>query len=416
MKSVRKYLPIAASLAIHFMIVFGFWRMEVPQPQAKEEVQVFVIRPEGFQAIQVNQLVDFQEVDERGREFKTSSDKANEVVQEESKEQGSVVLKEIESVESRSPEPVQTDDAEGVVEQKAVVAAGDGTAPERMPEPEIRRQEEIQMDVENIAPADSILISRLSENSVIDIPSLYEEPTYIQDIEVEIPEVSKVIIPEDTDIALQRLIESVPQTSRKSSAAGEMPVEWGEMKDYTRIPTIDASKYTADVDVDAQLQLPANRDRLIPETQSDGSSKEISYEHILVEKISTGTAHPVLEAVLSDMSLIDGGEEGSDHETSSFGAAEIGWAGRKRAVRKWKKPEYPEQLQAEGHEFDVSAVIVVSPAGNVVSVQITDSSGYPDADANVERTLRSYYLFEESRDTKNDTGTITFQFRLGKRD
>lgn len=126
-------------------------------------------------------------------------------------------------------------------------------------------------------------------------------------------------------------------------------------------------------------------------------------------------AAPSPEDILIHMSadVMDAG--GHDRVSSALGDSEIGWAGRKRKILQKEEPEFPETLQAEGQEVDVEAEITVSPAGNVKSVRITNSSGYAEVDNSVKRALRGY-LFEKSQNDDNDIGVVTFRFRLEKQE
>jgi len=59
--------------------------------------------------------------------------------------------------------------------------------------------------------------------------------------------------------------------------------------------------------------------------------------------------------------------------------------------------------------------VTVSPAGAVTRVEITGSSGYTEIDARVEAALREF-LFSREEGGNDAVGTITFRYRLEKRD
>ena len=75
----------------------------------------------------------------------------------------------------------------------------------------------------------------------------------------------------------------------------------------------------------------------------------------------------------------------------------------------------PSNLGASGQEVEGQARITVSPAGAVTRVEITRSSGYIELDASVEAALRDY-LFSRVDGRKDSVGTVTFRFRLEKKD
>lgn len=116
---------------------------------------------------------------------------------------------------------------------------------------------------------------------------------------------------------------------------------------------------------------------------------------------------PTAQAVLGDLPSASGGDEAS---------AEYGWeGGAPRAVLVRKEPRFPPALSAEGQEAECVARITVAPAGNVTRVEIVRGSGYTEIDASVEAALREF-LFSRVEGRKDAVGTITFRFRLEKRD
>jgi TonB family protein len=72
-------------------------------------------------------------------------------------------------------------------------------------------------------------------------------------------------------------------------------------------------------------------------------------------------------------------------------------------------------LSAAGLEVECAARITVAPGGNVTHVEIVKSSGYTEIDASVEAALREF-VFSRVEGRKDEVGTITFRFRLERRD
>jgi TonB family protein len=95
---------------------------------------------------------------------------------------------------------------------------------------------------------------------------------------------------------------------------------------------------------------------------------------------------------------------------------QMGWnEGTERRIIVRRDPQFPRTLAAAGVEVECSARITVSPAGAVTRVEITRSSGYTVIDAGVEAALREF-LFSPAEGRNDAVGTITFRFRLEKRD
>ncbi len=95
---------------------------------------------------------------------------------------------------------------------------------------------------------------------------------------------------------------------------------------------------------------------------------------------------------------------------------EIAWQqGAARTVVRRVSPRFPSVLSAAGQEVECEATITVTPLGTVVDVEITRSSGYTEVDAGVEAALRQY-VFSRAEGRQNVSGTVTFQFRLERRD
>ncbi len=90
---------------------------------------------------------------------------------------------------------------------------------------------------------------------------------------------------------------------------------------------------------------------------------------------------------------------------------QIGWNDRPRRLLVRRTPEFPQKLIQEGLEAEVVARFLVSPEGQVVQVELLQSSGYSLADASVIQALRGY-SFDKSPVGRSDTGTIRFSFRL----
>ena len=116
---------------------------------------------------------------------------------------------------------------------------------------------------------------------------------------------------------------------------------------------------------------------------------------------------PSPQDVLSDL---PSASEAAPSETT------FGWeGGARRTVIARRDPRFPEVLSAAGLEVECVARITVAPEGNVTRVEIMRSSGYTEIDASVEAALREF-LFSRVEGRKDAVGTITFRFRLEKRD
>ena len=107
-----------------------------------------------------------------------------------------------------------------------------------------------------------------------------------------------------------------------------------------------------------------------------------------------------------------GGDAGGD---AGAPAAQIGWESTPRKLIRRRDPSFPPVLSAAGQEVECEARITVAPAGNVVRVEITLSSGYIEIDASVEAALRDY-IFSRVDGRTDAVGTVRFHFRLEKRD
>lgn len=95
--------------------------------------------------------------------------------------------------------------------------------------------------------------------------------------------------------------------------------------------------------------------------------------------------------------------------------AQIGWEGAARRLIRRRDPQFPRILSATGQEVECVARISVSPSGTVTRVDIVKSSGYTEIDASIEGALRDY-LFSKVEGRQNAVGTVSFRFRLEKRD
>ncbi|MCX7038556.1 MAG: TonB family protein [Spirochaetes bacterium] len=95
--------------------------------------------------------------------------------------------------------------------------------------------------------------------------------------------------------------------------------------------------------------------------------------------------------------------------------AQIGWEGAARKLIRRRDPQFPRILSATGQEVECVARISVSPSGTVARVDIVKSSGYTEIDASIEGALRDY-LFSKVEGKQNAIGTVSFRFRLEKRD
>ncbi len=117
---------------------------------------------------------------------------------------------------------------------------------------------------------------------------------------------------------------------------------------------------------------------------------------------------PSAEEVLADLP--------SSSSTPAQSVEQFGWEqGRARKVLSRRDPQFPAVLGASGVEVECAARITVSPSGAVTHVEITRSSGYTEIDASVEAALREF-LFSQVDGRNNAVGTVTFRFRLEKRD
>ena len=95
---------------------------------------------------------------------------------------------------------------------------------------------------------------------------------------------------------------------------------------------------------------------------------------------------------------------------------QVGWVeGAARRILVRHDPQFPRILAAAGTEVECTARITVSPTGAVTRVEITRSSGYTEVDTGVEAALREF-LFSRVEGGNEAVGTITFRFRLEKRD
>lgn len=94
---------------------------------------------------------------------------------------------------------------------------------------------------------------------------------------------------------------------------------------------------------------------------------------------------------------------------------DLGWEGSGRTLIRGVDPRFPESLAAAGVEAECEARITVSPAGNVVQVEITRGSGYIEIDSNVEAALRQF-LFSRADSGAEAAGTVRFRFRLDRRE
>jgi len=95
--------------------------------------------------------------------------------------------------------------------------------------------------------------------------------------------------------------------------------------------------------------------------------------------------------------------------------AQIGWEGTARKLIRRRDPQFPRILSATGQEVECVARISVSPSGTVTRVDIIKSSGYTEIDASIEGALRDY-LFSKVEGRQNTMGTVSFRFRLERRD
>lgn len=95
--------------------------------------------------------------------------------------------------------------------------------------------------------------------------------------------------------------------------------------------------------------------------------------------------------------------------------AQIGWEGAARKMIRRRDPQFPRILSATGQEVECVARITVSPSGTVTRVDMVRSSGYTEIDASIEGALRDY-LFSKVEGRQNAVGTVSFRFRLEKRD
>jgi protein TonB len=90
------------------------------------------------------------------------------------------------------------------------------------------------------------------------------------------------------------------------------------------------------------------------------------------------------------------------------------WQGAARGIIRRPSPEFPPFMSRVGQEGECVARITVNPAGTVTRVDIVQSSGYSQIDASIAAALRGWQ-FARAAD-RTDTATVTFLFRLERRD
>jgi TonB family protein len=98
----------------------------------------------------------------------------------------------------------------------------------------------------------------------------------------------------------------------------------------------------------------------------------------------------------------------------SLTEARIAWQGSPRAVIRRPEPEFPRVLSRAGQEAEGALRITVSPSGTVTKVEVVQPSGYPEIDVAVVGAVRNW-LFAKA-EGKTDAPTVSFRFRLGRRD
>ncbi|MGM0440972.1 MAG: TonB family protein [Elusimicrobiota bacterium] len=86
----------------------------------------------------------------------------------------------------------------------------------------------------------------------------------------------------------------------------------------------------------------------------------------------------------------------------------------RRKVLRRIQPEYPSWAEEQGAEGEVKLKFWVSPSGHVKSVEVLQTSGYPNLDSRAMEAMRKY-LFEplgEEEEQEEQWGTIIIRYTL----
>ncbi|GAH29547.1 unnamed protein product [marine sediment metagenome] len=175
----------------------------------------------------------------------------------------------------------------------------------------------------------------------------------------------------------------------------------GMIHEMSDIPFPGASrgtaKKTATAFIPERISYPRTDDQLLPEISG---------------KVPIASSEDIFAQVMAEIGKDDIQKPAESGITQPD---ELEWKGKERKLIKKPDPQFPDILLQEGQEVDVKALFTVAPTGQVIRVEIIQSSGYTMVDRAVERALFDYF-FEESHSDTNDFGAIQFHFRLERLD
>ncbi len=88
--------------------------------------------------------------------------------------------------------------------------------------------------------------------------------------------------------------------------------------------------------------------------------------------------------------------------------------GIERKIRQKPSLRFPQSLVRLGQEASVKAYVEVDSSGNVVKVEIAETSGYTDVDTAVIQALREHLFAPRTDSRETSKGFAVFKFKLEK--
>lgn len=250
--------------------------------------------------------------------------------------------------------------------------------------PALSNVPQIQLDQKSALSPKAVEIARLPQSRAQSVEPFFREPA------LKLEEVGKraVSLPAAPEIRLDRAasnkeveIQALPKTSLAARAPQlqEKLVEKSYVPSSRKFPSVSSLPLGYEKR-GVSLEAPREVSRAIPKVE--------------IQK-------PIEETEKKDKPI-----------TISKKRAEISGPLSKRKVVKSALPAYPDWAKRQNIEAELTIRFTVSPNGDVVSMVIQRTSGYPELDKSSQRELKKWKFSQIDPKEGEQWGVITFRFLL----
>lgn len=217
-------------------------------------------------------------------------------------------------------------------------------------------------------------------------------------------------------LVLKPSLEPLPPDTGVLLVFEEEEVEITQLKEPEPFAAFDESYFKGNADKPAPVVMPKKNTRDLEvaaprlSALADAFQPELRPPDIVFEPAySEELFIPASEELVLDF-LSDEPDRGGE---ATWAGEEITWNKTVRTPLEFAQPEFPAFLREEGLEVDLELEITVSPAGSVVAVEVTRSSGFASIDVEVKK-LASSWTFQVSASGEDDVARVTLHYRLEK--